>query len=197
MKSEIKISEKSRKADAQSELFDAKFWHLRKLNDISFFRKMKKAPTSFGEEYLLANENAKKLANMWTNESPSTADIEKFLIEHPINNIWYLISIFVQLEKSGIERGELIEIKKEKKRKFIQRRNGGLGLSEVNPKSQAMKKIKDEWRHWQELGGKGTNVAFAERMKDIYGENVTIKNITDNCTKWKNEKVLQNSNPFA
>lgn len=187
--------------DNQGSTFSASYWHTRWSNDIAFLSRMGKALTSAKAiKKISDNENAKALAELWCIQSPMATDIENFLKKHPVDNVWYFISILAQIEKNGMVKGEKVERAMMKKLRTEERSKGGKKTSEVNPQSQAMREIKTHWDKWQAQAPEkelGTAVAFAERMVAIYGSKVTIKNITDKCTKWKKEKQLQINNPFG
>jgi hypothetical protein len=185
----------------QGSTFSARYWHTRWSNDVAHLSRMGKALTSANAiKKLTDDQNAKALAELWCVQTPMAVDIENFLKKHPIDNVWYFISILAQIEKKGMAKGEKIERAMMKKLRTEERSKGGKKTSEVNPLSQAMREVKDHWEAWQAQAPEiklGTAVAFAERMVVIYGSKVTFKNITDNCTKWKKEKLLQISNPFG
>lgn len=187
--------------DNQGSAFPARYWHTRWSNDVAHLSRMGKALTSVKAiKKLSDDENAKELTELWCIKNPMAIDIENFLKKHPIDNVWYFISILARIEQNGISKGERVERAMVKKIRTEERRKGGIKTSEVNPPSQTIREVKGHWEAWQAQAPEiklGTAVAFAERMIAIYGSKVTFKNITDNCTKWKKEKLLQISNPFG
>jgi hypothetical protein len=185
--------------DVQGAAFPARYWHTRWLNDVAHLSRMGKALTSANAiKKLSDDENAKALAELWCIQTPMAIDIENFLKKHPVDNVWYFVSILTQIEKNGISKGERVEQIRAKEVRIKNGRKGGKATSEVNDQSKTMRQVKEHWTEWQaQEEPLGTATDFADRMIALYGKNVTHKNITDNCTKWKKERLSQISNPFS
>lgn len=175
--------------DAQSDIFSARYWHTRKLNDFAFMKSKGKAPTSLRALKMLADDkNAKALADLWCMKTPKAADIENFLKKYPIDSAWSFIAILANIEMTERAIAKAIRVKNAKRG----------GLAKPNKQKEFEPMIFEHWLKWQENRILyASNVKFAEAMHYESDDVVTEDCIKRWCGKWKKTRSLQIKNASA
>lgn len=167
-------------------------WRKSKLRSFEFLQRMSKKQNSLLPKRMqTAEENAKKLLELWRSQDCTASDIEDFLKINPVDTAWYLVAIFDNFEMLGIERGTAREQKKvtEKSRekgKLMQAKR-----AESDGKQIAKRAIKNFWDAWK-ANPDGfefkSDTDFAKKILDEFHYELAVKVITGWCTDWKNNR---------
>ncbi|MEQ1536131.1 MAG: hypothetical protein ABL923_09660 [Burkholderiaceae bacterium] len=167
-------------------------WRKSKLRSFEFLQRMSKKQNSIMPKRMqVAEENTKKLLELWRSQDCTASDIEDFLKMNPVDTAWYLVAIFDNFEMLGIERGTAHEQKKatnksREKGKLMQAKRAESDEKQVA--KRAIKKIWDTWKanpHDYEFK---SNTDFAKKILDEFHYELAVKVITGWCTDWKNNR---------
>jgi hypothetical protein len=181
-------------------------WRKSKLRSFDFLQRMSKKQNSVIPNRMQeAEENAKKLLELWRSQDCTASDIEDFLKINPVDTAWYLVAIFDNFEMNGIAKGV-------KTVRTGIAKGGAKAKSEKSKKGIAMNKIKKLWLEELErpVETRKTKSHFAVVMQyrflDTTAELLedrkkpilkSTKQIAENCTKWENARNAENSGRAA
>jgi hypothetical protein len=176
-------------------------WRKSKLRSFEFLQRMSKKQNSvMPKTMLVAEENAKKLLELWRSQDCTASDIEDFLKLNPVDTAWYLVAIFDNFEMNGIAKGV-------KTVRTGIAKGGAKAKSEKGKKGIAMNKIKKLWLEELEKPVKTfkskshfaavmqyrfldtTAELLEDRKKPILK---SAKQIAENCTQWEDAKNSEN-----